>query len=115
VSAFHSFFPDLNKLMHMSSLASPSFHDIVPILQLAATESLDIYRALMPVVHAKEVEDVPALAMQFANDCEELALHAKELQAKFGWNAKGAESRLEALSKTVQDRQIVSTPRGLAI
>ncbi len=84
-------------LNHILSLSSPSFHNIAPILQLGATETLDIYRALMPVVHVKEVEDVPALAMQFANDCEELALHAKEFQVKFAWNAKGAESRLESL------------------
>jgi hypothetical protein len=65
----------------------------------------------MPVVHVKEVEDVPALAIQFANDCEELAIQATELKAQYAaWNTKSAEDRLLTLSQTVQEKQIVSFP-----
>jgi hypothetical protein len=91
-------------------LSAPSFKDVSSLLEAGATETLDIYRALMPVVHVKEVDDVPALAMQFANDCEELAVRARDLKARQPtWNSKSAEERLLTLSKSVQEKQIVST------
>lgn len=84
-------------------------HDLsrmTSLLQNAAAEGLDLYRALMPVVHAGQVRDIPALAMQFHNDCRELALKAVELEEQYRWDSKDCASKLEALANFTFDNQI---------
>ncbi len=39
----------------------------------------ELHRALMPVAHGEVLQDVPALAMQFFNDCEYLARELSRL------------------------------------
>lgn len=61
----------------------------------------------MPVVHAKEVEDIPSLGIQFANDCGELARQTSRLRKQDGWDVRHVESRLVSLGQTVVDKQMV--------
>ncbi|GAA99492.1 uncharacterized protein L969DRAFT_47774 [Mixia osmundae IAM 14324] len=41
---------------------------------------LDVFRATLPVHHARSIESVPSLGMQFANDCQWLAKEIDELR-----------------------------------
>ena len=51
----------------------------LPLAQ-AFVQSLQLYRALMPTVHAQALQHVPLLTMLFANDCAYLA-HAAQTYA----------------------------------
>lgn len=42
----------------------------------------DLHRALMPVAHLEVLQNVPALAMQFANDCQYLARELEGIEKR---------------------------------
>ena len=52
---------------------SAVFQTAAPYLVQSFTALLDLYRAVLPVQHASLVSTVPALGMQFANDCDWIA------------------------------------------
>lgn len=52
---------------------SAVFQTAAPHLVQSFTALLDLYRAVLPVQHASLVSTVPALGMQFANDCDWIA------------------------------------------
>ncbi|WVQ85149.1 hypothetical protein IAT38_007314 [Cryptococcus sp. DSM 104549] len=58
-----------------TSYPSPSFDSrlTVPVLLHTVTEIFDLYRAILPAHFSKQLEDVPALAMQAYNDANYLA------------------------------------------
>ena len=71
--------PILPRLINTAeaSTSSPS-----TTLSRAIPDIFSLYRALMPVAHPAKIRDVPALAMQFANDCEWLAGEAGRLEGE---------------------------------
>lgn len=87
---------------------STSPERIAGILRGAAIDGLDLYRALMPVVHAGQALEVPALAMQFHNDCAELARRVAHLRERYDFDGEESEGRLLALSDSTFERQMVS-------
>jgi protein transport protein DSL1/ZW10 len=66
-------------------------------LYYGARDVLDLFRAVMPVLHANELETVPALAAVFANDCLYIAHHCMTLGYQFHVRgARGARVRAHA-------------------
>jgi len=49
----------------------------------SARDMLDLFRAVVPVYHANEIESVPLLAMIFVNDCLYIAHHLMTLGYQF--------------------------------
>lgn len=90
---------------------SESSESVGAVLRGAAVDGLDLYRALMPVVHAGQALEVPALAMQFHNDCAELARSVAQMKERYGWDGGECEQRLSALSDSTFERQMVSHVR----
>jgi len=44
---------------------------------------LDLFRAVVPVFHANEIDNVPQLSMLFVNDCHYIAHHLMTLGFQF--------------------------------
>ncbi|KAL7415552.1 hypothetical protein BDY24DRAFT_263485 [Mrakia frigida] len=67
-------------LDHISPLdSSPPTQPSVTLAR-ALPDIFSLYRALMPVAHPAKIKEVPALAMQFVNDCAWLAEEARRLE-----------------------------------
>jgi hypothetical protein len=53
-----------------------------PHLYKATRSLIDLYRALMPVHHARALTNVPALAILFYNDCMYIARELEKIPAR---------------------------------
>lgn len=80
----------------------------------------ELHRALMPVAHGEVLRDVPALAMQFFNDCEYLARELTRLVSDKGeaitmaWMSQDAEAAKRWKTKElVKLEQEAALTRGL--
>lgn len=87
--------------------------DEVEALAGTVFKMFELHRALMPVAHGETLRDVPALAMQFFNDCEYLARELTRLISGAGetiassWTTRDAEAgkkwRTKELPKLEQE------------
>lgn len=73
-------------------------------VQHTSLDVLDYFRATMAVQHGQLLDSVPALGMQFANDCEWLAREVAELELE-----EDAEAALAfaSLAKSTREAQLV--------
>ncbi|KAG0233219.1 Centromere/kinetochore protein zw10 [Mortierella sp. GBA43] len=69
----------LGILRDASSLSAAA----APYLYQATRSLIDLYRALVPVHHARTFTNVPALAMLFYNDCMYIARELEKIPARF--------------------------------
>ncbi|EPQ27060.1 uncharacterized protein PFL1_05344 [Pseudozyma flocculosa PF-1] len=60
---------------------APAPPPAAPVLA-AVCDIFDLHRSLMPVAHGEALRDVPALAMQFANDCDFIARQVERIVAE---------------------------------
>ena len=56
-------------------------------LHYSARDMLDLFRAIVPVYHANEIESIPTMAMVFVNDCNYIVHHLMTLGYQFHVNA----------------------------
>ena len=70
----------------------------------------DFYRATMPVQHAKLIEQVPSLGMQFVNDCDWLAA---QVAAAFDQQHTRAGLDVELVSRSVAGLQHLAVSESL--
>jgi len=73
----------------------------IPLL-LATRDIFSLHSALLPTVHAKVLDNVPSLAMQFANDCQYLSKEMFELHEQITTNPD-LGPLLQSTSREVSD------------
>lgn len=96
-----------------------TFYDHVefrsPHLYNATRSLIDLYRALMPVHHARTLTNVPALAILFYNDCMYIARELEKVPARLEDGIPGMDEvqyddsipALKTLAKKWLDIQVV--------
>ncbi|KAJ9107713.1 hypothetical protein QFC21_001173 [Naganishia friedmannii] len=102
-------------------LSLPSFHSLPASLASIPAETLELVRALVPVLYEAQIRDVPALAVQFANDCSWLAERVRQVLEEMASRGllMGAEGlsrqadKLVSLSTIVFDKQLDAQHDGI--
>jgi hypothetical protein len=61
----------------------------------------------MPKAHAAQIDHVPALAMQFSNDCLQIADVVESMAADSTWDPTPSTLELRRLSEKAYERQMV--------
>ncbi|WVR03235.1 hypothetical protein IAU60_000226 [Kwoniella sp. DSM 27419] len=118
LAAARSVLDDLDEL-HQSSPDSPSFarNALEPILSDAVREIFTLYRALLPTYYAKQLIDVPSLAMQAYNDSLYLATSLSSLISNAASDStlslQEESERLLALSDHLFEEQLESQRAAL--
>ncbi|KAK8844568.1 hypothetical protein IAR55_006415 [Kwoniella newhampshirensis] len=94
---------EINEL-HSSGHTSPSFDPSLtaPVLNQALSEVFTLYRAILPTHFAKQLEDVPSLAMQAYND----TLHLASELASISSDTEDDCQRLRALGENIFETQL---------
>jgi hypothetical protein len=77
------------------------------VVQSAAPEILDLYQDLMPQAHAAQIDHVPALAMQFSNDCSQIADVVESMAQSSTWDPSESVLKLRELSDMAFEKQMV--------
>jgi hypothetical protein len=62
----------------------------------------------MPRAHAAQIDHVPALAMQFSNDCSQIADVVESMAQTCNWDPTDSVARLRELSDIAYEKQMVS-------
>ena len=62
----------------------------------------------MPKAHAAQIDHVPALAMQFSNDCNQIADVVESMAQTSNWDPPDSVARLRELSEIAYEKQMVS-------
>jgi hypothetical protein len=76
-------------------------------VQSAAPEILNLYQDLMPQAHAAQIDHVPALAMQFSNDCSQIADVVESMAQTSTWDPSESVLKLRELSDMAFEKQMV--------
>jgi len=92
-----------------------------PHLYKATRSLIDLYRALMPVHHARTLTNVPALAILFYNDCMYIARELEKVPARLEDGIPGMDEvqyddsipALKTLAKKWLDIQVVRCKKFL--
>lgn len=101
-------------LLTFPSITLSSFASTADQLAAISSETLELVRAVVPARYETQIRDIPALAVQYANDCAWLAERVRvvlEQAASEGVAVDGLArqvDKLMALSTIVLDRQVVS-------
>jgi hypothetical protein len=101
-------------LLTSFSITLSSFASTADQLAAISSETLELVRAVVPARYETQIRDIPALAVQYANDCAWLAERVRvvlEQAASEGVAVDGLArqvDKLVALSTIVLDRQVVS-------
>lgn len=85
-----------------------SFRKLPETIGFIAPEILGLYGQLMPEAHASQIENVPALAMQFSNDCAHIAHVVESMALDTNWMPSEPMERLRGLGEAAYQKQIVS-------
>jgi hypothetical protein len=101
------------------SITLSSFTSTAEQLATISSETLELVRALVPARYETQIRDIPALAVQFANDCAWLAERVRVVLEQATGEGVAVDGlakqvdKLMAFSTIVLDRQIVSRLRKL--
>lgn len=98
----------------MRSLPGGSFNNLAETIQSVAAEILQLYGDLMPKAHAAQIDHVPALAMQFSNDCSQIADVVESMAQTSNWDPTDPVAELRELSEIAYEKQMVS-PAGATL
>jgi hypothetical protein len=63
----------------------------------------------MPQAHAPQIDHVPALAMQFSNDCSQIADVVESMAQSSTWDPTISVMKLRELSVMAYEKQMVRT------
>lgn len=91
----------------MNSLSGSSFQNIGDVMQSTAPAIVDLFADLMPRAHAAQIDHVPALAMQFSNDCLQIADVVESMAQTSSWVPNESVERLRELSDIAFAKQVV--------
>lgn len=92
----------------VQSIPGGSFQNLSETVQSVAPDILDLYGDLMPKAHAAQIDHVPALALQFSNDCSQIADVVESMAQTCNWNPTESVARLRELSDIAYEKQMVS-------
>lgn len=76
-------------------------------MQSTAPAIVDLFADLMPRAHAAQIDHVPALAMQFSNDCLQIADVVESMAQTSSWVPTESVERLRHLSEMAYEKQLV--------
>lgn len=96
-----------------SSSLPTNFTSSAYLLQAAATDTLDIFRALIFTSQASQIRDVPTLSMQLSNDFTYLSTRLLELSTTYTWDVKDLVRRVKAAGEHVFETQLNVQRDGL--
>ncbi|KIY30899.1 hypothetical protein I305_06648 [Cryptococcus gattii E566] len=103
--------------LQSSSYASPSLtcDSTSPIILQTLTDIFSLYRALLPIRYAQQLQDVPAIAMQAYNDGNYLAsqLSSFPLPPSSTLSLSDEISRLRALSEHIYEEFLKNQRKGI--
>lgn len=85
-----------------------SFAEAHSIVSASLQDTFEVYRALMPVLYANQIRDVPSIAMQMANDHAHLAkaIQTSDAVSATGWDGQEQAKKLRAAGDAIFELQL---------